>query len=114
MTSDKEVAHLRDALDHIARIANAARQQTKRLDWISMRAREALRGIPWNREYLPEPKKASMEEVHDLRGTIYMLINACESENLMVISTAVEEARRQHPSLLRKLTGSSPTSGAGF
>jgi hypothetical protein len=78
MTSDKEVAHLRDALDHIARIANAARQQTKRLDWISMRAREALRGIPWNREYLPEPKKASMEEVHDLRGTIHMLINACE------------------------------------
>ena len=99
MTSNEEIAHLRDALDHISRIANAARQQTKRLDWISMRAREALRGVSWNREYLPEPKKASMYEVHDLRRTIFMLVNACESENLTAISVAVEEARSQHPSL---------------
>jgi hypothetical protein len=113
MTSNEEINILRDALDHIARIANAARQQTRRLDWISMRAHEALRGIPWNHEYLPEPKKASMEEVHDLRGTILMLVNACESENLIVISAAVEEARIQHPSLLRKLADSPPTSGAG-
>jgi hypothetical protein len=113
MTSDEEVAHLRDALDHISRIANAARQQTKRLNWISMRAREALRGVSWNREYLPEPKKASQEEVHDLRRTILMLVKACESENLMVISAAVEEARSQHPSLLRKLTGSPQTNGEG-
>lgn len=108
MTSEKEIALLRDALDHIARIANAARQQTKRLDWISMRAREALRGVPWSREYLPEPKKASMEEVHDLRGTMLMLVSACESENLTAIEAAVEEARLQHPSLLRKLTGVQP------
>ena len=105
MNPDEEIALLRDALDHISRIANAARQPTKRLDWISLRAREALRGIPWNREYLPEPKKASMEEVHDLRGTILMLVKACESENLTAISAAVEEARSQHPSLLRKLEG---------
>jgi len=105
MNSDEEIALLRDALDHISRIANAARQQTKRLDWISLRAREALRGVSWNREYLPEPKKASMEEVHDLRGTILMLVKACESENLTAISAAVEEARSQHPSLLRKLEG---------
>jgi hypothetical protein len=104
MTSNEEIALLRDALDHISRIANATRQQTRRLDWISMRAREALRGVPWNREYLPEPKKASMEEVHDLRGTMLMLVRACESENLTAIAAAVEEARSQHPSLLRKLT----------
>ena len=105
MNPDEEIALLRDALDHISRIANAARQSTKRLDWISLRAREALRGIPWNREYLPEPKKASMEEVHDLRGTILMLVKACESENLTAISAAIDEARSQHPSLLRKLEG---------
>jgi hypothetical protein len=105
MNPDEEIALLRDALDHISRIANAARQPTKRLDWISLRAREALRGIPWNREYLPEPKKASMEEVHDLRGTILMLVKVCESENLTAISAAVDEARSQHPSLLRKLEG---------
>ena len=102
MNSDEEVVFLRDALDHISRIANAARQQTKRLDWISMRAREALRGVPWNREYLPEPKKASLEEVHDLRGTVLMLVRACESENLTVIAAAIEEARNKNPSLLRK------------
>lgn len=105
MNPDEEIALLRDALDHISRIANAARQPTKRLDWISLRAREALRGVSWNREYLPEPKKASMEEVHDLRGTILMLVKACESDNLTAISAAVEEARSQHPSLLRKIDG---------
>jgi hypothetical protein len=40
-------------------------------DWIGFPyAREALSGDFWNREYLPVAKKASMEEVHDLRGTI--------------------------------------------
>ncbi len=102
LTSEEELALLRDALDHIARIANAARQQTKRLDWIASRAREALRGVNWNREYLPEPKKASMEEVHDLRGTMFMLVRACESENLAAIAAAAEEARIKHPSLFRK------------
>lgn len=102
MEPEQEISLLRDALDHIARIANAARQKTRRLDWISYRAREALRGVEWNREYLPEPKKASMEEVHDLRGTMFMLIDACETENPSAISAAVEEARANHPSLFRK------------
>jgi len=102
MTPHEEVALLRDALDHIARIANASRQSTRRLDWISSRAREALRGLPWNREYLPEPKKASMDEVHDLRGTMFMLVRACETENLQAISAAVDEAKKNHPSLFRK------------
>lgn len=102
MTSQEEITLLRDALDHIARIANAARQSTRRLDWISSRAREALRGVPWDREYLPEPKKASMDEVHDLRSTMFMLVQACEVGNLHAISTAVEEAKRNHPSLFRE------------
>jgi len=102
MALEQEISLLRDALDHIARIANASRQQTRRLDWISSRAREALRGVEWNREYLPEPKKASMEEVHDLRGTMFMLVRACETENLAAISAAVKEARANHPSLFRK------------
>lgn len=99
MASEQEISLLRDALDHIARIANASRQQTRRLDWISSRAREALRGVEWNREYLPEPKKASME---DLRGTMFMLVRACETENLAAIAAAVEEARANHPSLFQK------------
>lgn len=102
MTPQAEIDLLRDALDHIARIANAARQSTRRLDWISSRAREALRGVSWDREYLPEPKKASMDEVHDLRGTMFMLVRACKTENLQAISAAVEEAMKNHPSLFRE------------
>jgi len=102
MTQTEEIELLRDALDHIARIANASRQQTRRLDWISSRAREALRGVPWDRHYLPEPKKASMEEVHDLRGTLFMLVRACETENVVAIAAAVDETRNNHPSLFRK------------
>ena len=102
MEPNEEITLLRDALDHIARIANASRQSTRRLDWISSRAREALRGVTWNREYLPEPKKASMEEVHDLRHTMFMLVNACETENAAAIAAAIEQARANHPSLFRK------------
>lgn len=43
-----------------------------------------------------------MEEVHDLRGTMFMLVRACETENLAAIVAAVEEARANHPSLFRK------------
>lgn len=43
-----------------------------------------------------------MEEVHDLRETIFMLVKACESENLTAIAAAIEQARKQHPSLFRK------------
>ena len=101
MTPEDEIDLLRDALDHITRIANAARQPTRRLDWIATRAREALRGVQWNREYLPEPRKASLEEVHDLRGTMFILVEACKSENLTAIAAAVEEAQTKHPSLFR-------------
>ena len=103
-TPQQEIELLRDALDHIARIANASRQRSRRLDWIAARAREALRGVSWNRDYLPEPRKQSMQEVHDLRSTLFMLVRACESENPAAIAGAVEETRARHPSLFR-LTG---------
>lgn len=101
-TNDEQTALLRDALDHIARIATAARQPTRRLDWIASRAREALRGVAWSREYLPEPNKQSMEEVHDLRSSMFMLVQACESENNSATAAAAQEARARHPSLFRK------------
>ena len=104
MTESEENALLRDALDHIARIANASRQSTKRLDWISARARDALRGVQWDRNYLPEPRKASLDEVHDLRDTIFVLVKSCESTNLTAIDAAVREAKARHPSLFRTAT----------
>ena len=96
-----EIELLRDALDHIARIATATDQPTRRLDWIAARARQAFRGIPWSKDYSPEPKKQSMEEYRDLLHSMRMLVMACESENLTAIAAAVDEARMRHPSLFR-------------
>lgn len=39
-----ESADIRDALDHIMRVAKASRTQTRRLRWIESRARCALEG----------------------------------------------------------------------
>ena len=97
-----QITLLRDALDHIARIATAARQPTKRLDWIASRAKEALRGQIWSMDYLPEPKKQSLQEVHELRATMFMLVQACESGNETAIAAAAEEAHVRHPSLFRR------------
>jgi len=97
-----QITLLRDALDHISRIATAARQPTKRLDWIASRAKDALRGQDWSNEYLPEPKKQSLQEVHELRATMFMLVQAFEAGNDAVAVAAAEEARARHPSLFRR------------
>ena len=97
-----QITLLRDALDHIARIATAARQPTKRLDWIASRAKDALRGQDWSNEYLPEPKKQSLQEVHELRSTMFMLIQAFEAGNDTVAVAAAGEARAIHPSFFRR------------
>lgn len=97
-----QITLLRDALDHIARIATASRQPTKRLDWIASRAKDALRGQEWSKDYLPEPKKQSLHEVHELRATMFMLVKACESGNDTILAAAAEEARARHPSLYRR------------
>lgn len=38
---------LRDALDHIARVAGEARHSTRRLEWIAARAKRAIDGQPY-------------------------------------------------------------------
>ncbi|MBN3848684.1 hypothetical protein G3N58_17905 [Paraburkholderia sp. Ac-20342] len=49
-----EVAELRDALDHIARVARNSRQQTRRVRWIQLRAEGALNGTDeWRTVELP-------------------------------------------------------------
>lgn len=103
---DYENRLLRDALDHVARIANASRTKTKRLDWIACRAQLALKGQPWDRNFMPEPNKQSLLEVHELRNTMFMLVQAIESDSVAAISAAAGEARYRHPSLFRKPTSS--------
>lgn len=49
-----EVAELRDALDHIARVARKSRSLTRRLKWIQLRAEGALEGHDeWRTVELP-------------------------------------------------------------
>jgi hypothetical protein len=100
-TPQDEITLLRDALDHIARIAGSARIPTKRLDWIAARAREAMKGVPWSREYLPEPKKQSDKQTQDLRSALVMVIQAYETEDPTEIMASVEETRLRFPSLFR-------------
>lgn len=103
MTLEEEIILLRDALDHIARIANSARIPTKRLDWIAARSREALIGEPWSREYLPEPNNNQVDQrIKDIQSALYAVINACESQNSDNIRASVEEVRSRFPSLFRK------------
>lgn len=67
---------IRNALDHIVRIAKAAQQSTRRLDCISSRAQEALRRVPWIREYLPQPKRASMDDGSASDGQLQRWLHA--------------------------------------
>lgn len=47
---------LRDALDHIMRVARQGISPTKRLDWIEIRARYALEGKPWSPDIRETPR----------------------------------------------------------
>lgn len=42
--SDDEIEDLIDAIDHIMRVANASRTQTRRMRWIVQRCKSALLG----------------------------------------------------------------------
>lgn len=58
--SDERMKILEDALDHIAKIAGMARVPTRRLDWISARAKHALTGKPYDCDALPRyPRKGA-------------------------------------------------------
>jgi hypothetical protein len=101
-STQDEIDLLRDALDHIARIAGSARHPTKRLDWIAARAREAMRGIEWSREYLPEPRKISDQQTRDLHSALLMLMQACNTHDNAVIEAAAADTRTRFPSLFRE------------
>lgn len=51
-----EVQILRDALDHISRVASKSRTKTRRLRWIEQRALNALDGIPHTDGSIDLPK----------------------------------------------------------
>lgn len=87
----------RDALDHIARVAISARVPTRRLDFIAQRARQALIGEPYNRDYLSEPKKQTDQRVADLQSALFDLLNAIDGE--CIDTDVVESVRHRFPSL---------------
>lgn len=53
----EQYERLRDALEHIAKVAGSARVPTRRLDWIVARANLALSGCEYQREDLPKYPK---------------------------------------------------------
>lgn len=52
---------LRDALDHIVRVAQQGITPTRRLDWIAIRAKVALRGDIWEPGMRDEPDNSRAE-----------------------------------------------------
>ena len=53
---------VRDALDHIMRVARSARRPTRRLDWIAERARRALDGQPYDQGDMPQYPKTRKDQ----------------------------------------------------
>jgi hypothetical protein len=56
-----EVEALRDALDHIKRVASQGVTPTRRLDWIAYRASVALRGESWEPGMRKEPDNSVLK-----------------------------------------------------
>lgn len=62
---------LRDALDHIAKVASNSRTRTKRLAFIEKRAVDAIEGVPYARDSFVLPimeTKAPAEFDYEIRG----------------------------------------------
>lgn len=74
---------MRDALDHIARIAGMARNPTRRLDWIAARARHASEGKPYDRDALPQYPKVHEAKndarVRYLRRRMHAVVDALDA-----------------------------------
>ena len=64
MMEDAEwVELMRDALDHIERVARNSRTQSRRDRWIEVRARYALEGRRFNMDDMPQyPKMMNREQ----------------------------------------------------
>lgn len=56
---------LRDALDHIMRVAREGMNPTRRLDWIEHRARVALRGEVWTRDHRDHPDNTRSDLIRE-------------------------------------------------
>ena len=56
---------LRDALDHIMRVARKGVSPTRRLDWIALRAKYALEGKVWSRDVREEPRDSVAKMEND-------------------------------------------------
>ncbi len=99
--SSREGELLRDALDHIVRVACSARQPTRRLDWLAARARMALRGTPWSRDYLPWPRGETDERVRELNSCVRGIVKAYDEGSDDELHDAIEKARHDFPSLFQ-------------
>lgn len=60
--SEKRILLLEDALDHIMKVASQAHRPTKRLNWISDRARLALSGHEYSEDLMPQYPKNNGKE----------------------------------------------------
>jgi hypothetical protein len=52
-----------EALDHIARVAAAGMHPTRRLDWITKRARRAAHQLPPDSDDRPPPENMTIREL---------------------------------------------------
>jgi len=57
----REANALRDALDHIMRVAREGITPTRRLDWIALRAKYALEGKLWSRDVRDDPRNSVLK-----------------------------------------------------
>ena len=64
MNIENDTWEVRDALDHIMRVAKASRTQTRRLRWIAERARCALEGgEDWREMDLPRNVETDLKRL---------------------------------------------------
>ena len=60
---------LRDALDHIMRVARQGVTPTRRLDWIALRAKYALEGKEWSGDVRDDPRDSVAKLRKDLAAS---------------------------------------------
>lgn len=98
--ADQNVELLRDALDHITRVAGSARQPTRCLNWLAARARMALRGIAWTKDYLPWPKGERNERVRELNLALRTIIEAYALGDDEALENAIDKAKNDFSNLV--------------